>query len=141
VILMPTIRTLVRAFGLAVLALTLVMPPAGAAELVMYRSPGCPWCAMWDREIGPIYPKTATGQRAPLRMADLERANDSGVILHRPVRYSPTFVLVDDGREIGRIEGYPGEDFFWGLLEHLVLKLPGPGATIGVGPKSSMTSR
>jgi hypothetical protein len=33
------------------------------------------------------------------------------------VRYSPTFVVVMDGREIGRIEGYPGEAFFWGLLE------------------------
>jgi hypothetical protein len=27
---------------------------------------------------------------------------------------------VDEGREIGRIEGYPGADFFWGLLERLL---------------------
>jgi thioredoxin-related protein len=113
-----------RAFALAVLALTLVMQAAGAAELVMYRSPGCPWCAMWDREVGPVYAKTEAGRRAPLRMADLDAAQDSGVMLQRPVRYSPTFALVDNGHEIGRIEGYPGEDFFWGLLEQLVLKLP-----------------
>jgi hypothetical protein len=24
--------------------------------------------------------------------------------------------------QIGRIEGYPGEDFFWGLVENLVPK-------------------
>ena len=30
--------------------------------------------------------------------------------------FTPTFVLVREGRELARIEGYPGEDFFWGLL-------------------------
>jgi hypothetical protein len=32
-------------------------------------------------------------------------------------------VLVDGGREIGRIRGYPGEDHFWGLLGALLKKL------------------
>ncbi len=41
--------------------------------------------------------------------------------------FTPTFVLFDDGREIGRIEGYPGEDFFWGLLQNLVPE-PKPAA-------------
>ena len=34
----------------------------------------------------------------------------------RRVSFTPTFILVQDGVEVGRIEGYPGEDFFWGLL-------------------------
>ena len=38
--------------------------------------------------------------------------------------YTPTFVLMDGGREIGRIVGYPGEDFFWSLLGELVQRLP-----------------
>ena len=122
-----------RAVAVAALALLLLVP-ACAAELVMYRIAGCPWCATWDQVIGPIYPKTEVGRRAPVRMVDLDGAKDAGVILQRPVRYSPTFVLVDDGREIGRIEGYPGEDFFWGLLERLVLKLPDGGTTIGAAP-------
>ena len=119
----------IRAVSAAVLMLTLASV-SHAAELVMYRTVGCAWCATWDQVIGPIYPKTEVGRRAPLRMADLDAAQGSGVILQRPVRYSPTFVLADDGREIGRIEGYPGEDFFWGLLENLVLKLPGPRASL-----------
>ena len=32
------------------------------------------------------------------------------------MRFTPTFVLVRDGQEIDRIEGYPGQDFFWSLL-------------------------
>jgi hypothetical protein len=38
-------------------------------------------------------------------------------------RLAPLFVLVDRGREIGRIRGYPGEDHFWGLLGVLIKKL------------------
>jgi len=34
--------------------------------------------------------------------------------------FTPTFVLMQDGVEIGRIEGYPGEDFFWGLLNQMI---------------------
>ena len=33
------------------------------------------------------------------------------------------FVLIDQGREIGRIRGYPGDTFFWGLLANLIERL------------------
>jgi hypothetical protein len=94
-----------------------------AAELVMFRRAGCAWCLAWDRDIGPIYGRTDIGQNLPLRFTDLDRGS-AAVALARPVRFTPTFVLVDAGREIGRIEGYPGEDFFWGLLERLVQRIP-----------------
>ena len=42
----------------------------------------------------------------------------------KPERFTPVFVLIDNGREIGRIRGYPGEDHFWGLLGTLLAKLP-----------------
>lgn len=96
--------------------------PAAAAELVMYRSPGCPYCAAWDRTIGPAYPKSDLGRRAPLRPVDVAARGGPAVALKSPIRFTPTFVLVRDGRELGRIEGYPGEDFFWGLLERLMLQ-------------------
>jgi hypothetical protein len=109
------------------LLLTVLSPTAAATalELVMYRRAGCPWCAKWDREIGPIYAKTDIGRRAPLHVVDLDRERGPDIGLKRPVRYTPTFVLVDGGREIGRIEGYPGEDFFWGLLERLLPQADG----------------
>jgi thioredoxin-related protein len=94
--------------------------PAQALELIMYRSAGCPYCAAWDRVIGPIYPKTDLGKRAPLQHVDIASRNKPTIALKSPVRFTPTFVLVQEGRELGRIEGYPGEDFFWGLLERLM---------------------
>ncbi len=112
---------LLRLIAALAVAASLVAP-AAAAELVMFRAAGCPYCDAWERAIGPIYPKTDIGKRIPLRPVDLERSRDGQVVLTSQIRFTPTFVLVDSGREIGRIEGYPGEDFFWGLLERLLLQ-------------------
>ena len=90
-----------------------------AAELVMFEDPACPWCRRWHQEIGPAYPATAEGQRAPLRRVLIEDQEKAGIVLERPVTVTPTFVLAEDGRELARIVGYPGEDFFYGLLGRL----------------------
>jgi hypothetical protein len=100
-----------------------------AAELVMFEEAGCPWCRRFDREIAPAYPKTEEGRRAPLRRIHISLARTSGLGLARPVTVTPTFVLVSRGVEVGRITGYPGEEFFWGLLSELLTQLePGPRA-------------
>lgn len=92
--------------------------PAARAEtfLIMAEEIGCMWCAMWDRQIAPIYPKTPEGRAAPLRKIDIHGELPDDVVLTGRITYTPTFILVDEGREVSRIEGYPGEDFFWGLL-------------------------
>jgi hypothetical protein len=101
---------------------------ASAAELVMFRRNGCSWCAKWDREIGPIYPKTEFNQRAPLRQVNLDHDADVDLV-HAPIHYTPTFVLADGGKELGRIEGYPGDEFFWFRLEKLLELVPAPAPT------------
>ena len=108
-------------FGATFIALSL--STARAAELVMFERAGCAWCEAFDREIGPIYGKTEEGLRAPLRRVDTARPVPPDLAFIETERLTPLFVLVDGGREIGRIRGYPGEDFFWGLLGALVKKL------------------
>jgi hypothetical protein len=95
-----------------------------AAELLMIEEDGCIWCARWNSEIGPIYPMTLEGKAAPLRRVDIRDAPPPGISLKSPAVFTPTFVLIENGAEIGRIEGYPGEDFFWGLLGVLLRQLP-----------------
>jgi hypothetical protein len=100
-------------------AATLLLPgaaDAGAGELVMFRSAACSWCALWEREVGPVYDRTEEARLLPLRRVDAEREQTGGVRLERPVEFTPTFVIAACGRELGRITGYPGEDHFWGLL-------------------------
>ncbi len=111
-----------RTFLTALTMLAVLTLPAQAAELLMYRSAGCPYCAAWDQAIGPIYGKSDLGHRAPLRQIDMGSRNQPAVALKSPIRFTPTFVLAHEGRELGRIEGYPGEDFFWGLLERLMIQ-------------------
>lgn len=96
----------------------------GAAELVMFERAGCPWCARWNREIAPVYPKTAEGRAAPLRRIDIDAARPADPTFGAPVRFTPTFVVVDRGREVGRITGYMSEDSFWGLLADVLARIP-----------------
>lgn len=121
---------------LAAMVLGAAFPAAASsprATLVMFEARGCVWCERWHEEIGPVYPKTAEGVRAPLRRVDLDEGRPGELHHLAPITYTPTFVLLHDGREVGRILGYAGEDFFWGFLEQLVAKLPeaAPQASAG----------
>ena len=110
--------------AVALTAALLTWSAAGAAELVMFERAGCPYCAQFDREIGPIYHKTDEGEAAPLRRVDIRAPIPPDLGSVTVERITPVFVLVDHGREIGRIRGYPGEDNFWGLLAGMIADLP-----------------
>lgn len=94
-----------------------------AAELVLFESAGCAWCQAWDAQIGEVYPKAAEAQIAPLRRVDIHQERPPGLAAVRGIIYTPTFVLMEDGEEVGRITGYAGEEFFWGLLAIEMKKL------------------
>ena len=92
--------------------------PASAAELVMIEQEGCHYCERWKEEIGPIYPKTTEGKFAPLRRVNIREIPASLDLKSQPA-FTPTFILVQDDIELARIEGYPGEDFFWPLIARM----------------------
>lgn len=102
------------------LMLTPAMAGTAQTQLIMVEEAGCVWCARWNTEIAHIYPKTPEGQAAPLRRIDMRAPRPTDITFARSLNFTPTFVLVKDGQEISRIEGYPGEDFFWGLLERML---------------------
>ena len=75
-------------------------------------------------EIAPGYAKSDEGRIAPLRRVDINDdipADLSGIPVER---FTPTFVLVENGEEVGRIRGYPGSEFFWFLVDDLIAMLP-----------------
>ena len=84
-------------------------------ELIMVEREGCAYCARWNAEIAPIYPKTPEGRFAPLRRMDITDRPKDVKFTSRPV-LTPTFILVDEGQELTRIEGYGGEDLFWSMM-------------------------
>lgn len=117
----PTLSALVLIAALIASAASLQ-----AAELLMFDDPTCSWCRRWRAEIGPSYPRSPEGKQAPLRRVHIRDQHKAGVALARPVNATPTFVVADRGREIGRITGYAGSDFFYPMLAELLAKLPRP---------------
>lgn len=118
-----TLAALAR-FALAAAVLLALPATARAAELLMLEQPGCVWCAQFDAQIAPAWPKTPEGRRAPLRRVDITRPWPSDLEGIAKERFTPTFVLMDDGREIGRIRGYVGDEFFWYRIGELLALLP-----------------
>jgi len=90
--------------------------PERTVELVMLEQVLCEWCEAWNQEVGAIYSQSWEGTAAPLRRVDIHDERPADLVNLPGTRFTPTFVLMIDGKEAGRITGYPGEDFFWGLL-------------------------
>jgi len=87
------------------------------AVLVMIGDPGCPYCARFERESAPGYIASDDGKLAPLVRRD---RRDADIAFIPRIVYSPTFVMLVRGREIGRIVGYGGADLFWMQLAGLM---------------------
>ena len=107
-------------FGALALAFIAQTSAVSAAELLMIREKGCFWCEAWDKDVSAHYGDTLEGQSAPLREAELGASLDEALALKGAVLFTPTFLLIEDGKEVGRIEGYPGADFFWGQLGEML---------------------
>ncbi len=97
---------------------------ANAAKLIMVEQEYCEYCEAWNADVGGIYNKTEEGKKAPLRRVDINETLPDDLSFITGLVFTPTFVLVEDGKEIGRLVGYAGESFFWGLLQKLIKKLP-----------------
>ena len=102
------------------LTLLLLTDEAKAVELLMFDDEYCSWCERWDREIGVIYSLVPESCLAPLRKIDIHEQIPTSLSILEPVLYTPTFVLVHNQKEVARITGYPGEDFFWPMLNDIL---------------------
>ena len=128
------VMALAAATAAACTAQNAAASPTEPLTLVMIEEHGCGYCARWFQEVGPGYRLSDEGRRAPLLRID--RFSKDAERFTRVV-YTPTFILLRDGEEAGRILGYPGADFFWSLLADLLRKIDKPA---GVTPASSITA-
>ena len=111
-----------RRLMLAAAATALVPGMASAQQphtLVMVEEAGCIYCRRWHEEVGGAYGNSPEGRFAPLRRVMIGAPELSHLT---GLRFTPTFVLMQGSQEIGRITGYPGSEFFWGLLAELLAK-------------------
>lgn len=97
---------------------------AAAAELLIVEEHFCPYCERFNAEIGEIYAKTKEGKQAPLVRIQLEEPWPEKYSGIQKATVTPTFILVHEGREVDRLLGYQGDEFFWFLLGNMLEKLP-----------------
>lgn len=107
-----------------ILALASLMAslPVMATELLMVERDDCVWCRRWFAEVGPAYQNSDEGKRAPLQRFNLANGQPK-MALKEPVRFTPTFILIHEEREVGRIVGYLDNAMFWGLLGSMLKRL------------------
>jgi thioredoxin-related protein len=116
-------RPPLRAFLVAIAFLAAGQSMAQAAELVMVELRSCVYCAKFQREVAPTYQNTDAGKRAPLRLVSPLKTWPSDLAGIRQAPYTPVFILVDKGREIGRFAGYTDSTAFWTKLNSLLGRL------------------
>lgn len=111
-------RTLRPLLGLIMASLMLfgcgVAIAHASVKLIMVEQDGCRYCIEWDREIAPKYPTSREGRFAPLQRM---QRGDARLAAFKPVIYTPTFLVVHNGAEVGRVTGYAGKLFFWEELD------------------------
>ena len=91
--------------------------PAKAADsrgqLVMITSSHCPWCEAFEDDVGKGYDRTEEALIYPLRRHDFYQEMPDDLAHLTPATMTPTFIVMRDGMEVGRIVGYPGAELFW----------------------------
>ena len=107
----------------AVAIAVILSQEAVSAELLMLEQDGCVDCEKFDREIAPAYPKTAEGKQAALRRIDINQKWPEDLADIKPTTLTPTFILIENNEELGRMYGYSGDEYFWFLLGELLENL------------------
>ncbi len=88
-------------------------------DLVMIESHSCPYCRAWVRDVGDSYHKTAEGKFAPLSRVTTDEAKEQ---FNLNVSFTPTFIILKNGKEVGRLIGYIDDSFFWPKLDNILAK-------------------
>ena len=86
---------------------------ASDSHLVMFTSENCPVCQAWEKEIGSIYKKSQYQVALPLKRVDFFGLVSDWISVKEPISGTPTFVVIKNGEEVGRILGYSGAEMFW----------------------------
>ena len=88
--------------------------------LLMVTSDACPWCEAFEDEVGVGYPLTNEGRKYPLRRLDYHQTMPVEFETIEPAIITPTFIIVKNGSEVGRIVGYPGQELFWWRISEFI---------------------
>lgn len=97
------------------------IPAAPATmELVVMEAPGCTYCTLFRRDVLPSYAASERAKDVPIRFVDVNDESAEQLGLDSPIDMVPTFVVLKNNHEVGRIPGYVGPEFFFHSINHLI---------------------
>lgn len=112
---------------LAALLLVAFAPPgsgeaeaqSGRVRLIMVDDPNCWFCRQWNEKVGRGYAQSPEGKIAPLRRVARGAPELKGLT---PVVLTPTFIVMEGSREVGRISGFSGPSYFYEDLRDILTR-------------------
>ncbi len=99
-------------------------PPRGSMALIVIEKPGCFYCRLFRRDVGPAYEATPRAREVPMHYLDLKAAEARQLAFDRPIDVVPTVVLFRNGREVKRIAGYMAPENFVRVINYLLSRMP-----------------
>jgi len=94
--------------------------PDGRFEVLVVEIDNCIYCGLFRRDVAPAYTTSPRAKSAPLRYVNINAPDVDRLSLQAPIDTVPTVLVVDNGREVGRISGYVGPEFFFHSLSQLL---------------------
>ena len=89
-------------------------------EVIVFEISGCKYCVVFRENLGARYLSSTTNTLAPMRFVDVGRLDPEAFHLSGDIGTVPTIVLMRDGREVDRIEGYPLSEILFGMVKSRV---------------------
>jgi hypothetical protein len=114
--------SLIKAFALALPFAASLQTAAADSRLIMVTSDYCPSCQAWELDVGKVYDKSPYATTLPLTRVEIGSKMPGGVTFQKPVVGTPTFLIIHNGQEIGRQNGYIDAEMFWWWLSEYTAK-------------------
>ena len=114
--------SLIKAFALALTFAVSCQTAAADSRLIMVTSDYCPSCQAWELDVGKVYDKSPYATTLPLTRVEIGGKMPGGATFQKPVVGTPTFLIIHNGQEIGRQNGYIDAEMFWWWLSEYTAK-------------------
>ena len=88
--------------------------------MLMITDKNCLYCIIWEKQIGKIYPKTDIAKKFPLQRIEVKNFINYKKYDLKKTNITPTFILIKNTKEEGRIEGYTNPEMFWWQVDEIM---------------------
>ncbi len=113
-------------FFLALAGSSLTPQPVFAGELpyklVMFETKSCNYCKIFTRDVLPHFQMSRLSFKVPFQDVDIDKEGMGGYKLKYRIVSTPTFTMLNRGKEVGRITGYLPKKKFFRAVRYLLRK-------------------